>query len=209
MLLIRAVQTRLGPDAIRFGWALTGFETGDTGTTAHFRTPDGGASFHADVLAGCDGIHSAVRRRFFPDEGLPKWNGVSLFRSTVRTGKATVVRPPTPGQGARRVWSDSKGTIWVSEWNVGEVGRYDPATRKWREWRVPGAAQIYAVYIDDKDVVWLTDFGRSGIWRFAPATGRFTRVPLRAGANVRQLLGRPGEVWGAESGTDRLVVVRG
>jgi hypothetical protein len=23
------------------------------------------------------------------------------------------------------------------------------------------------------------------------------------------LLGRPGEVWGAESGTDRLVVVRG
>jgi virginiamycin B lyase len=25
---------------------------------------------------------------------------------------------------------------------------------------------------------------------------------------VRQLLGRPGEVWGAESGTDRLVVIR-
>jgi virginiamycin B lyase len=24
---------------------------------------------------------------------------------------------------------------------------------------------------------------------------------------VRQLLGRPGEVWGAESGTDKLVVV--
>ena len=27
-------------------------------------------------------------------------------------------------------------------------------------------------------------------------------------ANVRQILGRSGEVWGAESGTDRLVVVR-
>jgi virginiamycin B lyase len=25
---------------------------------------------------------------------------------------------------------------------------------------------------------------------------------------VRQILGRPGEVWGAESGTDKLVVVR-
>jgi virginiamycin B lyase len=33
-------------------------------------------------------------------------------------------------------------------------------------------------------------------------------VSLRAGADVRQLLGRPGEVWGAESGADRLVVVR-
>jgi len=135
--------------------------------------------------------------------------GSHIAQIDVRTGKATVIRPPTPGQGARRVWSDSKGRIWVSEWNAGKVGRYDPATRKWREWRVPGPAQVYAVYVDSKDIVWLTDFGRSGLWRFAPATGRFTRVPLRAEANVRQLLGRPGEVWGAESGTDRLVVVRG
>ena len=27
-------------------------------------------------------------------------------------------------------------------------------------------------------------------------------------AEVRQMLGRPGERWGAESGTDRLVVIR-
>ena len=135
--------------------------------------------------------------------------GSHIAQINVRTGKATVIRPPTAGQGARRVWSDSKGRIWVSEWNAGKVGRYDPTTRKWREWRVPGPAQPYAVYVDDRDRVWLTDFGRSGIWRFTPANGRFTRVPLRAGANVRQLLGRPGELWGAESGTDRLVVVRG
>jgi virginiamycin B lyase len=134
--------------------------------------------------------------------------GSHIARIDVRTGQATVVRPPTPGQGARRVWSDSRGRLWVSEWNVGKLARYDPATRRWREWRVPGPAQPYAVYVDDRDIVWLTDFGRSGLVRFAPATGRFTRVPLRLGANVRQLLGRPGEVWGAESGTDRLLVVR-
>ena len=119
-------------------------------------------------------------------------------------------RPPAdagPGRAAGVV--GLRGRLWVSEWNAGKVGRYDPATRKWREWRVPGPAQPYAVYVDDKDVVWLTDFGRSGLWRFTPTNGKFTRVPLREGANVRQLLGRPGEVWGAESGTDRLVVVRG
>ena len=44
---------------------------------------------------------------------------------------------------------------------------------------------------------------------FDPETARFTRVRLRAGADVRQLLGRPGQLWGAESGADRLVVVRG
>jgi virginiamycin B lyase len=45
--------------------------------------------------------------------------------------------------------------------------------------------------------------------RFDPATERFTVVALPSSpANVRQLLGRPGEVWGAESGVDKLVVVR-
>jgi virginiamycin B lyase len=134
--------------------------------------------------------------------------GNHIARIDVRTGEARVVRPPTPGQGARRIWSDSRGRLWVSEWNSGKVGRYDPAGRTWLEWRVPGPAQPYAVYVDDRDVVWLTDFGRSGLVRFEPTKGRFTRVPLRAGADVRQLLGRPGEVWGAESGADRLVVVR-
>ena len=89
--------------------------------------------------------------------------GSHIAQIDVRTGKATVIRPPTAGQGARRVWSNSKGRIWVSEWNAGKVARYDPATKKWREWDVPGPAQAYAVYVDDKDIVWLTDFGRSGL----------------------------------------------
>ena len=135
--------------------------------------------------------------------------GSHIARIDRATGKATVVRPPTPGQGARRIWSDSRGRLWVSEWNAGKLARYDPATKRWREWRVPGPAQPYAVYVDNRDIVWLTDFGRSGIVRFTPANGTFTRFPLRAGADVRQLLGRPGELWGAESGADRLVVIRG
>jgi virginiamycin B lyase len=134
--------------------------------------------------------------------------GSHIARINRATGKATVVRPPTPGQGARRVWSDSRGRLWVSEWNAGKLARYDPATKRWREWRLPGPAQPYAVYVDNRDVVWLTDFGRSGIVRFTPKTGTFTRFPLRTGADVRQLLGRPGELWGAESGADRLVVIR-
>ena len=161
--------------------------------------------FRAPLGTGPYGITTTPKGRVF----YASLAGNHIAEINVRTGKATVIRPPTAGQGARRVWTDSKGMIWVSEWNAGKVGRYDPATRKWREWDVPGPAQIYAVYVDDKDMVWLTDFGRSGLWRFAPKTGKFTRIPLRADASVRQLLGRPGEVWGAESGTDRLVVVRG
>lgn len=135
--------------------------------------------------------------------------GSHLAKIDVRTGKATVLRPPTKEQGARRAWSDSHGRIWVSEWNVGKLGQYDPGRRRWREWRLPGAHPMpYAVYVDDRDKVWLSDFGSNALVRFDPVTSRFTRVPLpSADAAVRQILGRPGEVWGAESGTDKLVVV--
>ena len=135
--------------------------------------------------------------------------GSYLGRIDTRTGKATVLRPPTAGQGARRAWSDSRGRIWISEWNAGKVGMYDPRTRRWREWDAPGGnPMIYAVYVDERDKVWLSDFGSNALVRFDPVTSRFTSVRLpSAGASVRQILGRRGEVWGAESGTDKLVVV--
>jgi virginiamycin B lyase len=136
--------------------------------------------------------------------------GSHIARIDLRTGRARVVEPPTAGQGARRIWSDSRGRLWVSEWYAGQVGRYDPGTGRWREWRLPGAdPQPYAVFVDERDMVWLTDFAANALVRFDPARERFRRFPLPSpGASVRQLLGRRGEVWGAESATDRLVVAR-
>ncbi len=137
--------------------------------------------------------------------------GSHIARINTRTGRATVLQPPRRGQGARRVWSDSTGRIWVSEWNAGRVAVYDPRRRTWREWRLPGSnPQPYAIFVDNRDIVWLTDFGANAIVRFDPRARRFrvVRLPTRDAA-VRQLLGRPGEVWGAESGADKLVVVRG
>jgi virginiamycin B lyase len=126
------------------------------------------------------------------------------------TGKATVLEPPTPQQGARRVWSDSTGRVWVSEWNAGQLAVFDPASEKWREWRLPGPSpQAYAVYVDDQDQVWVSDFGANALLRFDPTTETFVPYPLPGPAsNVRQILGRPGEVWGAASALDQLVVVR-
>ena len=135
--------------------------------------------------------------------------GSYLGRVSATGSSVRVLEPPTPDQGTRRAWSDSKGRIWVSEWNAGQVGVYTPATGRWREWRLPGTTPMaYAVYVDDRDIVWLSDFGSNALVRFDPKTEKFTRVRLPSSpANVRQILGRPGEVWGAESGVDKLVVV--
>ncbi len=136
--------------------------------------------------------------------------GSYVGRIDLDSGATTVLEPPTPGQGARRVWSDSLGRIWVSEWNAGQVALYDPATGEWREWRLPGDNPMaYAVYVDERDQVWLSDFGGNALVRFDPASETFEVFTLPSpGAEVRQLLGRPGEVWGAESGADKLVVIR-
>jgi virginiamycin B lyase len=126
------------------------------------------------------------------------------------SGDAQVVAPPKPGVGPRRIWSDSKGLLWVSFWNTGEVGRYDPIIKAWKVWSLPRSKQgCYAVFVDDKDKVWLSDWNGNAIVRFDPVNEQFESFPSdRRGASVRQLLGRPGELWAAESGTDRLVVVR-
>ena len=136
--------------------------------------------------------------------------GSHVARIDTRSGRARIAEPPTDGQGARRIWPDSRGRLWVSEWNAGKLAVHNPRTRRWREWRLPADnPQPYAVYVDEADLVWLTDFGANALVRFDPARERFQSYPLaRPGANVRQLLGREGEVWGAESGTDRLVVAR-
>jgi virginiamycin B lyase len=136
--------------------------------------------------------------------------GNHIARIDTTSGAATVIEPPTARQGARRVWTDSRGRIWVSEWNAGQVAVFDPSTGQWREWRLPGSGpRAYAVYVDDRDLVWLTDFGGNALVSFDPTTEQFTTYPLPgSGAEVRQVLGRPGEVWGAASGQDSLVVVR-
>lgn len=136
--------------------------------------------------------------------------GNHIARIDVETGAATPVDPPTPRQGARRIWSDSKGRLWVSYWHTGQVGRYDPAAGIWKEWQLPGAnPRAYSVWVDEADRVWLTEWSSNAIVRFEPERGTFTSFPSdRSPANVRQMLGRAGEAWGAESATDRLVVIR-
>jgi virginiamycin B lyase len=136
--------------------------------------------------------------------------GSYIARVDLETGAATIIEPPTKDQGARRVWSDSTGRIWVSEWNSGNVSVYDPKAKTWKTWRLPGdSPHAYAVYVDERDIVWLSDFGANAVVRFEPATEKFQAFPSDArGANVRQMLGRLGEVWAPESGNDRVVVFR-
>jgi len=138
------------------------------------------------------------------------WQVAILVLLTFKLEIPKVLDPPTPDQGVRRIWSDSHGCAWFSEWNSGKLGLYDPVTKSWHEWRLPGTnPQPYAVFVDDKDMVWLSDFASNALVRFDPSQERVQVFPLLTpGANVLQLLGRPSEVWGAESAVDKSVLIR-
>jgi virginiamycin B lyase len=135
--------------------------------------------------------------------------GSYIARIDPVTGASTVIEPPTPRQGARRIWSDSQGKLWISEFLAGQIARFDSSKNTWRSWHLPGdRPQPYAVYVDQHDVVWVSDFGAGTLLRFDPTTGQFNRVAGQQGdVWIRQLLGRPGEVWGADSAHDRLIRV--
>ena len=98
----------------------------------------------------------------------------------------------------------------MSEWNSGNLSRYSPASGQWKVWKLPGEKpKAYAVYVDERDIVWVSDFAANATLTFDPKSEKWTAIPgTGAGANVRQILGRKGEVYLPESGTNRIMVVR-
>ncbi|TDB81794.1 flavin-dependent oxidoreductase [Actinomadura sp. KC216] len=142
-ILLRAVRERLGPDAVRTGHRLTGFEQDAGSVHAHF-TDRGGemrASAQGDVLVAADGIHSTVRSILFPDEGPPRWNGVMMWRGATDwpefgtgatmviaggTDAKLVVYPIAPGErpGARL-------TNWAICLRTGRPGDPPPQRQDW------------------------------------------------------------------------------
>ena len=156
--LLAAARQQLGNDAIRTGIAVTAFEATGDGVRVEL-TGRNSATTEADagtVLIGADGIHSTIRRTFFPDEGLPRWSGNVLWRGTTwappyLTGRSMFMAGHRPHKfvaypltGPR---SDGRCLInWIAEldrtahglrdredWNrVGDPADFAPRFADWR-----------------------------------------------------------------------------
>ncbi|MGW7537870.1 flavin-dependent oxidoreductase [Amycolatopsis sp. NPDC054798] len=142
-VLLRAVRDRLGPDAVRTGHRLTGFDQDAQGVRAHFaeRSTGSPVTVTADVLVAADGIHSAARSRLFPGEGPPCWNGVLMWRGATDwpafgggasmivsggTAAKLVVYPIGPGRSAH-----TRLTNWAVCIRTGEPGAPPPDRQDW------------------------------------------------------------------------------
>src|SRR6185312_15170302 len=89
LILYDAVKKTLGPDAVVTDHECTGVEQDETGTTVHFKKRD---RVRADVVVDCEGINSALRKQFYPDDqvafsGINTWRGVTR-RKPILTGRS-------------------------------------------------------------------------------------------------------------------------
>jgi 5-methylphenazine-1-carboxylate 1-monooxygenase len=105
-VLHRAVLDRLGPARVHPGHHLARFDQRPSGVQARFVDRVSGeprARSEADVLVGADGIHSVIRQAFFPTQGPPKWNGITMWRAVTEaspflSGRTMIMAGPTGRQ---------------------------------------------------------------------------------------------------------------
>ena len=129
-----AVLDRLGPNAVRTGCRLAGIVQDDGAVTAHFaNTIDGGSGVTArgDVLICADGIHSAGRKVFYPNEGAPSWNGVHMWRGATewvpwRDGESMAIGGGLSGKLVYYPIAPAEGDRQLINWVV-NIRMKDPA----------------------------------------------------------------------------------
>ena len=159
-ILARAVAARLGASAIRTGHRLAHFGQDDAGVTAHFVDPATGdpvGGDRGDVLIGADGIHSTVRRVLYPDEGPPRFTGITMWRGVTeqepfldgRTmviagnwhiravvypiSRETTARGRSPINWVAEIRDESRTDWRWEDWDrVGRKADFVPAFRDWR-----------------------------------------------------------------------------
>jgi 2-polyprenyl-6-methoxyphenol hydroxylase-like FAD-dependent oxidoreductase len=166
-VLADAVRMRLGAEAIVLDHQLVGFSQDARKVSARFASRASGAQRDAvacDILVGADGIHSSLRRAFYPDEGAPRWAGNMMWRMTVDlpapilggstmfsagTGECKVVGYEISAAHKRRGRSLFN---WIAEVKLGEDGAAPPEREDWN--RVAGIGE-FVEYFRDFRFDWL------------------------------------------------------
>jgi len=84
MILFEAAKQQLGVQRIHLAHRLQHCENSADTVNATFIHEESTVSIEGDILIGADGIHSVVRKQFYPDEGSPHFSGVILHRGTTK-----------------------------------------------------------------------------------------------------------------------------
>jgi 5-methylphenazine-1-carboxylate 1-monooxygenase len=162
ILFDKALQT-IGAERIHTAHRCVGVSQANGSATIQFTDPKGNAlpSVQADVVIACDGIHSAVRKQFYPDEklafaGINTWRGVTrhtpiltgksyLRVGSIKTGKMVIypIVDNVDGQGNQLI-------NWMAEIDEG-----DNNSRNMNDWNSGGKINDFIHIFQDWQFDWL------------------------------------------------------
>jgi 5-methylphenazine-1-carboxylate 1-monooxygenase len=145
MILLDAFRARAGHDRLVTNRHCVAVEQDETGVGVTFSDGPGGVNrntIRGRVAIACDGINSAIRKQFFPDEGEPRYSGVNMWRGVTRwkpmLSGASMVRAGWLSHGKMVIYpirpagADGLQLInWVAE--------IETATYRKRDWTRPGS----------------------------------------------------------------------
>ena len=185
MILYEAARERLGAENILTDHDCTGVAQDESGVTLQFR---GREPVRADAIIACDGIHSAIRKQFYPDDriafaGINTWRGVTRRKpilggrtymrvGSILTGKIVIypIVDDVDGEGNQLInWMAEikRDTYAQNDWNKpGDLADFYPLYAGWRfDWldvaqMIRDAETILEYPMVDKDPVARWSFGR-------------------------------------------------
>ncbi len=174
MLLLRTAQQRLGHDRVHLGCSAVSVESTDARATLTIlrRSTSSSEKVDGDVVIAADGIHSAIRRQFYPRETQPQWNGALLWRGT------TVATPYLDARTMIMAGSmDQKFVCYpikdpvdgkqLINW-IAELRFPDRAVPDRNDWSSEGKLSDFLPAFEDWDFPWLDVpsmiRGGSGVW---------------------------------------------
>jgi 2-polyprenyl-6-methoxyphenol hydroxylase-like FAD-dependent oxidoreductase len=185
LILFEAARAKLGHDAILLDHDATSVEQDEAGATVHFSKRD---SVRADVVIACDGINSALRRQFYPDDKvafacIDTWRGVTRRKpilggctymriGSILTGKMVIypIVDNVDAEGNQLInWMAEikRDSFAPNDWNKpGNLTDFFPLYESWRfDWldvaqMIRDADQILEYPMVDKDPIARWSFGR-------------------------------------------------
>ena len=161
MILLDAFRARAGENRLLTNRHCVAVEQDETGVNVTFSDGPGGTgrtTVRGRVAIACDGINSAIRKQFFPDEGDPRYSGVNMWRGVTRwkpmLSGTSMVRAGWLSHGKMVIYpirpagADGLQLInWVAEIET-------PVYRK-RDWTRPGSIDDFLPAFADWHFDWL------------------------------------------------------
>ena len=188
-ILFETVLVRLGADKVHTGHKCVSVDQTEQYARVTFVLPDGSQrTVQAETAVACDGINSAVRKQFYPDDkvcfaGINTWRGVTVHKpilsgksymriGSIDTGKMVVypIVDNIDGQGNQLInWMAEirLPNTAMNDWN--KLGSGEDCVQYFKDWQFPwldvpnlilSAERVFEYPMVDKDPLPQWSFGR-------------------------------------------------